>query len=45
MIFYYQSTLSRLMNTAQYWHSPKCSDCKRIRCSKGCNCDCHWDRR
>jgi len=19
-----------------------CSDCKRMNCPQGCNCDCHW---
>ena len=29
------------MNTAPIWNKSVCSDCKRIRCQKGCNCDCH----
>ncbi len=32
------------MNTAPFWHSKMCSDCRRIGCKKGCNCDCHWQR-
>jgi len=25
--------------------SQLCSDCKRMNCQQGCNCDCHWDGR
>jgi len=27
-----------------FWRKNICSDCKRMKCQKGCNCDCHWDR-
>ncbi len=30
------------MNTAISWRQKICSDCKRMKCTKGCNCDCHW---
>ena len=33
------------MNTAPFWQRKICSDCKRIKCQKGCNCDCHYDPR
>ena len=42
---YYLEIINYTMNTAPYWSRPKCSDCKRVRCAKGCNCDCHWDRQ
>jgi len=31
------------MNSASTWRQRICSDCKRMRCQKGCNCDCHWE--
>ena len=34
------------MNTAPVWHHrTMCSDCKRVKCTKGCNCDCHYNPR
>jgi len=33
-----------IMNTAPIWRRKTCSDCRRIRCRSGCNCDCHWIR-
>jgi len=32
------------MNTAPFWRGKICSDCRRVKCQKGCNCDCHWQR-
>jgi len=31
------------MNTVPSYRQKRCSDCKRSRCHKGCNCDCHWE--
>ena len=31
------------MNTAPSYMQKRCSDCNRIRCQEGCNCDCHWE--
>jgi len=30
------------MSSTSYWNA-LCSDCKRVKCHKGCNCDCHWN--
>jgi hypothetical protein len=27
-----------------FYGTQVCSDCKRMSCQNGCNCDCHWDR-
>ena len=35
---------SGCMSTAPVWNKNICSDCKRMRCHKGCNCDCHMTR-
>jgi len=32
------------MNTAHYWDKKTCIDCKRVKCKKGCLCDCHLFR-
>lgn len=32
------------MDGDQFWKQNMCSDCKRMKCKKGCNCDCHWDK-
>jgi len=24
-----------------FWNKNVCSDCKRMKCQKGCICDCH----
>jgi len=32
-----------IMNTMQSYGQKLCSDCKRVHCQKGCNCNCHWE--
>jgi len=36
--------MDKSMNTAPYWNKTTCSDCRRIKCHKGCLCDCHQMR-
>ena len=43
-IFYELVFPNYSMNTAPFWRSKTCIDCKRIKCQTGCNCDCHWQR-
>jgi len=31
------------MNTMPTYWQKTCTDCKRMHCQKGCNCDCHWE--
>ena len=31
------------MNTMPSSGQKICSDCKRVHCKSGCNCDCHWE--
>jgi len=31
------------MNTMPSYGQKICSDCKRVHCQSGCNCDCHWE--
>jgi hypothetical protein len=33
-----------LMEGDHFWKQNTCSDCRRIRCHQGCNCDCHWNK-